>query len=115
MTKEKRDFYIVLAIFVVTITVLIGIFGSMTNDYEYEDSSYDSDYSSSYTSSYSSSFTNDYGTSSTICAHSGCTRTIASSGDTNCCIIHSNDCGNCGCYIDEDAMYCMDCLREALS
>ena len=55
-------------------------------------------------------FTNDYGTRTTICAHSGCTNYIASSGDTNCCTEHSNKCFNCGKYIDEDAMYCMDCL-----
>lgn len=61
-----------------------------------------------------SGFTNRYGTPSTICAHSGCSKTIASSGDTNCCKTHSNRCGNCGCYIDEDAMFCMDCLEDAL-
>lgn len=55
-------------------------------------------------------FTNDYGTRTTICAHKGCTNYIASSGDTNCCKEHSNKCLNCGKYIDEDAMYCMDCL-----
>ena len=26
----------------------------------------------------------------------------------------TNKCGNCYCYIDGDAMYCMDCLEDAL-
>ena len=56
------------------------------------------------------SFTNKYGTSTTRCAHPGCSNYIASSGDTNCCRTHSNRCLNCGCYIDGDAMYCMSCL-----
>ncbi len=65
----------------------------------------------SYTSdSSSSSFTNKYGTATTLCAHQGCTNFIASSGDTNCCTTHSNRCLECNKYIDEDAMYCMDCL-----
>lgn len=59
-------------------------------------------------------FTNKYGTRNTICAHAGCNNQIASSGDTNCCTTHSNRCGNCGCYIDGDAMYCMTCLKYAL-
>ena len=60
------------------------------------------------------SFTNKYGTSTTRCAHSGCSNYIASSGDTNCCTTHSRKCLNCKCYIDEDAMYCMTCLKNAL-
>lgn len=59
-------------------------------------------------------FTNAYGTATTICNHSGCTNYIASSGDTNCCVKHSNKCLNCGKYIDEDAMYCMDCLSSSI-
>ena len=79
-------------------------------------SSYSS--SSSSTSSYSSSssqssFTNKYGTASTKCAHPGCNNYIASSGDTNCCTLHSNKCKECGKYIDEDATWCMDCLTSA--
>ena len=62
----------------------------------------------------SSSFTNKYGTTTTKCAHAGCDNYIAPSGDTNCCTIHSKKCLNCGKYIDEDAMYCMDCLSGAL-
>ena len=55
-------------------------------------------------------FTNAYGSPTTKCAHPGCTSYIARSGDTNCCALHSNRCKNCGKYIDEDAMYCMDCM-----
>lgn len=55
-------------------------------------------------------FTNSYGTPTTKCAHSGCSNTIAVSGDTNCCIIHSNKCFICGKYVDEDAIFCLDCL-----
>ena len=65
------------------------------------------------TSSSSSSFTNKYGTSTTKCAHSGCNNYIASSGDTNCCTVHSNKCLECGKYIDGDAMYCMSCITNA--
>ena len=61
-------------------------------------------------SSYNIVFTNSFGTPNTKCNHSGCNNSIASSGDTNCCVIHSNKCLNCGKYIDEDAMFCMDCL-----
>lgn len=60
------------------------------------------------------SFTNKYGTPSTKCAHAGCNRTIAKSGDTKNCTIHSNKCLKCGKYIDEDAMYCMDCIKSSL-
>ena len=58
------------------------------------------------------SFTNRYGTRTTICAHPGCTNYIASSGDTNCCEIHSNRCISCGAYIDEDASWCLSCLEK---
>ena len=60
-------------------------------------------------------FTNEYGTSTTKCAHAGCTRPIASSGDTNCCTVHSGTCAKCGRYIDEDATWCMKCLASAAS
>ena len=63
--------------------------------------------------SYSSSFTNKYGTSTTKCAHIGCANYIASSGDTNCCTYHSRRCLSCSCYIDEDATYCMSCIKKA--
>ena len=66
-------------------------------------------------SSQSSTFTNKYGTATTKCAHSGCNNYIASSGDTNCCTLHSNKCLKCGKYIDEDATYCMSCLTNAAS
>lgn len=61
------------------------------------------------------SFTNQYGSSNTKCAHAGCNNPIASSGDTNCCTIHSSRCLNCNAYIDEDAMYCMDCIESSYS
>lgn len=66
-------------------------------------------------SSSNSKFTNKYGTSTTICAHNGCNKYIASTGDTNCCSTHSNKCLNCKKYIDEDAMYCMSCLSESIN
>lgn len=69
--------------------------------------------SSSTSSKSTASFTNQYGTSTTKCAHSGCDNYIASSGDTNCCTVHSNRCLECSKYIDGDAMYCMDCLTKA--
>ncbi len=72
----------------------------------------DSDYQPS-TNNGSGSFTNKYGTPTTKCAHPGCNNYIAPSGDTNCCVTHSNRCADCGKYIDEDAMYCMDCLTKA--
>ncbi len=57
-------------------------------------------------------FTNKFGTPTTKCAHTGCNNYIASSGDTNCCPVHSNHCADCGKYIDEDAQYCMDCIEK---
>ncbi len=60
-------------------------------------------------------FTNKYGTATTYCAHGGCTNYIAPSGDTNCCTTHSQRCLECGCYIDEDAMFCISCLEKALT
>lgn len=71
-------------------------------------------YYSTYSKSYSS-FSNKYGTASTICAHYGCSNYIASSGDTNCCVMHSNRCAECGCYVDEDASYCMDCINKVFN
>lgn len=59
-------------------------------------------------------FTNKFGSSTTKCVVSGCSEYIASSGDTNCCEKHSNRCGNCNCYIDGDAMYCMSCIESVL-
>lgn len=58
-------------------------------------------------------FTNKYGTATTKCAHAGCENYIASSGDTNCCRQHSNRCLECNKYIDEDALYCLDCIEKA--
>ena len=56
-------------------------------------------------------FTNKYGTPTTKCAHPGCNNYIASSGDTNCCTNHSKRCANCGKYIDEDGLMCLDCIK----
>ncbi len=69
--------------------------------------------SSGRSSSETSGFSNSFGTPNTKCAHPGCDNYIASSGDTNCCVTHSNRCLECGKYIDEDAMYCMSCLSSA--
>ena len=75
------------------------------NDYNY---SYDDDDADDY-----SYFSNKYGSKTTKCAQSGCSNYIASSGDTAYCVTHSNKCLDCRCYIDGDAMYCMDCLSDA--
>ena len=69
--------------------------------------------SSSSSSSSRVSFTNKYGTPTTKCAHPGCSNYIASSGDTNCCTTHSKRCIECGKYVDEDATWCMDCIKNA--
>ena len=61
-----------------------------------------------------SGFYNAFGTPTTVCAHNGCKNYIAKFGDTNCCTLHSARCQNCYCYIDEDAIYCMKCIKEAL-
>lgn len=58
-------------------------------------------------------FTNKFGTRTTKCAHSGCTNYIATTGDTNCCTIHSKRCLECNANIDEDAVWCMSCLEKA--
>lgn len=67
------------------------------------------------TYSSTASFTNKTGTSTTKCAHSGCDNYIASSGDTYYCTTHSKNCGSCGCYIDEDAMFCPTCIIDAFT
>lgn len=66
------------------------------------------------TSETESYFTNAYGTPDTVCAASGCSKTIAISGDTAYCRSHSSRCLNCNCYCDADAMYCMVCIEDAL-
>lgn len=65
--------------------------------------------------SYEDYFTNEYGTPTTKCAHPLCDNYIAPSGDTNCCIEHSNRCLQCNKYIDEDALFCLDCLKNAIA
>lgn len=59
-----------------------------------------------------SKFTNKYGTKTTKCRHPGCNNYIASSGDTAYCETHSKRCAECNKYIDEDAVYCMDCIER---
>lgn len=92
---------------------------SKTSSYKSSSSLSESSYyssksqSSSYSNNKSSYFTNAYGTPTTKCAHPGCTKYIASSGDTNCCTLHSNKCLECHKYIDEDAMYCISCIKKA--
>lgn len=109
MKKENRIFIVYETVLIVlVIACILHISNGVSSNYS---SSYTETYN---TNDYSSSFTNKYGTKTTICAHSGCANHIASSGDTNCCTLHSNRCLNCYCYIDEDAMYCMSCLKNAL-
>lgn len=62
-----------------------------------------------------STFTNKYGTSTTKCVVAGCDNYIATSGDTNCCVAHSNKCLECKAYIDGDAMYCISCIENVAS
>lgn len=95
-------------------TTIVSLAGSESSLWGGSSSSGYGSYYGSYSSKYSSGFTNKYGTSTTICAHPGCSNYIAKSGDTNCCPLHSNHCAICGKYIDEDATYCMDCIYEAL-
>ena len=49
------------------------------------------------------------------CAKSGCNSKAVTTGDSVYCSKHSNRCLNCNCYIDGDAMFCMPCIRDALS
>ncbi len=116
-----KKLIIITATIVLIVIVYCFVVGSSSKEKNYannksKSSSYSSSYSSydSYESSKKTSFTNKYGTSTTKCAHSGCNNYIASSGDTNCCTIHSKKCYNCNCYIDEDAWCCLDCIKKAL-
>ncbi len=106
MRKTKLSEICMLMTFVILMLVGCGTSGPNEKDVpSSSDSSYssqpdssdsektsDSDVSSGIASTggTSRSFTNDYGTATTICAHSGCTNYIASSGDANCCTTHSN-------------------------
>lgn len=130
MTDQQKGNLIKFALVVFALTVIIIAVvitqqspsthsSSTSNKSSYSPPSYTSSYSSSSSSkpsssSSSSNFTNAYGTATTKCAHPGCNNYIASSGDTNCCTTHSKKCMNCGKYIDEDAMFCISCLAEAL-
>ena len=53
-------------------------------------------------------------TSPERCLHSGCTNMAASTGDSFYCENHSNKCIDCGKYIDEDALLCLNCIVEAV-
>ncbi|MBQ7741225.1 MAG: hypothetical protein IJT65_08350 [Eubacterium sp.] len=118
MSDNKK---IAIAIGSIMLIVVVIIISAVTKSIDNEKTTTTKYYTTTreYTTSggYSSesSFSNKYGTRSTICAHPGCTNTIASSGDTNCCALHSKRCAQCGKYIDEDAIYCIDCLSDAAS
>ena len=130
MKKSYKYYFIFLGCILILFLVLIAIRSNSTKE-EYLQSSIEQSvskaietkktetpnqtYDSSSNSSYSNvNFTNKFGTPSTICNHPGCTNTIAYSGDTNHCVVHSNKCAECGCYIDEDALFCIDCLLNAI-
>ena len=107
--------YVGVAVAAMIFAVGLSIF-CFVKEAELQDNSY-YNYNSNYSgNSYSgsSSFTNKYGTSTTKCYIAGCNNYIAKSGDTNCCTTHSNKCGNCYCYIDSDAVYCMSCISGAI-
>ena len=53
-------------------------------------------------------------TSPEQCLHSGCSNMAASTGDSFYCEKHSNRCLECNKYIDEDALFCLNCIVEAL-
>ncbi len=53
-------------------------------------------------------------TSPQQCLHDGCSKKAVTTGDSFYCENHSNKCLVCGCYIDEDAMFCLNCIVEAL-
>lgn len=61
-------------------------------------------------------FTNKHDgvTENSYCSYPGCPQKVAPSGDTCYCKFHSEKCLECGCYIDADAIYCMDCILKAL-
>lgn len=109
MEKEKKTTILSVVIFII---VLVVILTTCTGKKKTNSYSSGSKSGGSYNSSSSGSFTNKYGTPTTKCAHKGCNNYIASSGDTNCCTVHSRRCGECGKYIDEDALFCIDCLSK---
>ncbi len=109
----KKILVLLSAIMMIISLCACGTTSLYTSSSSYSSSGITSNKTSSTTSSTSVHFTNKYGTSSTKCAHSGCNEYIAPSGDTNCCTKHSRKCLECGKYIDEDALYCIDCLAMA--
>ncbi len=88
--------------------------GGMFRGGKEEDKYYCKDHYKRVSSSQDKSFTNKYGSPNTKCAVDGCTNKIVSSGDSNSCATHSQKCLSCRCYIDYDAMYCMQCIEDAL-
>ncbi len=115
MSFKTRIIFYMLFCFSVVFSIVLSIQSNKNNYYKDNYSNFKNDTQIIESSNnYKSTFTNVYGTETTICNHSGCTNYIASSGDTNCCVKHSNKCLNCRKYIDEDAMYCMACLINAI-
>lgn len=49
------------------------------------------------------------------CEHPGCTNQAAETGDSHYCEEHSNKCLECNKFIDEDALYCINCIFKALN
>ena len=47
----------------------------------------------------------------TKCKHKGCKSDIASTGSTLYCEEHSETCGRCGMYINEDESLCYNCAK----
>lgn len=48
------------------------------------------------------------------CLHEKCTNMAAITGYSHYCKMHSNQCMECGNYIDEAAVFCLNCIFEAL-
>ena len=109
LTKNIDKYGIINLIIWVSIPVIIAII--VYGNCDFGNANTSSSSSSSLSSTY---FTNKYGTPTTKCKHSGCNRNIATSGDTNCCEVHSNKCQICSKYIDEDAQVCMECVEKTL-
>lgn len=49
------------------------------------------------------------------CEHPNCLNKAAETGDSHYCEEHSNKCLECNKYIDEDALYCVNCILKALN
>lgn len=117
--KKKSKLPKIIFLLIVIGIVAFGIYSCEEDkrkraEFEAESQKWLEEYSKTPTQS-NSNFTNKYGSPDTTCSHSGCDKKIASSGDTNCCTTHSNRCAECNCYIDEDAMWCMSCIKKAVN